>query len=124
MRSKILVADDNKQTVKDLIDLLRSNNNEVIFCKDSTEVIEKIKEHNDIKLFILDLYMPGIDGLALSEKIRKIDRYKDIKIFIHTSEKSPMAKELSKNYKIDGWIVKPCNPKNILDIINKMKMTA
>ncbi|MBF0298128.1 MAG: response regulator [Oligoflexia bacterium] len=123
MSEKILVVDDNEASVKDLIDLLRSNNKEVIYFINYADAMEYIKKNNDIKVFIIDLYLTsGIDGMTLSEKIRKIDSYKNAKIFIHTSEKSPIARDLSKNLKIDGWIVKPCNPKVVLDIIKKTKM--
>ena len=71
---KILVVDDEKSH-EDLItqrftqkEFLR--NHEFIFALNGLKALELINSHPDIEIALLDINMPGMDGLTLLEKIR------------------------------------------------------
>lgn len=122
-KNKIVLIDDQEESVAELIKEMQKSNMEVIFFNNPNTALENIKSRDDIKLFIVDFYMPGIDGINVAEKIRNIEAYKNTTIFILTSEKSSMAKNLADNSKVTAWLVKPCNPKNLVEVINKIKVS-
>ena len=71
---KILVVDDEKSH-EDLItqrftqkEFMR--NHEFIFALNGLKALELINTHPDIEIALLDINMPGMDGLTLLEKIR------------------------------------------------------
>ena len=71
---KILVVDDEKSH-EDLItqrftqkEFMR--NHEFIFALNGLKALELINSHPDIEIALLDINMPGMDGLTLLEKIR------------------------------------------------------
>ena len=71
---KILVVDDEKSH-EDLItqrftqkEFMR--NHEFIFALNGLQALELINSHPDIEIALLDINMPGMDGLTLLEKIR------------------------------------------------------
>ena len=81
---KVLVIDDEKNTVKFLSVLLSENGYEPIVAYDGQEGMQKIEE-NDIDLIVLDVMMPKKTGFVLFKQLKKNDQYKDIPILMLTA---------------------------------------
>ena len=71
---KILVVDDEKEIADLEAFYLESENFEVTVCYSSKEALEQI-ENVDFDLAILDIMLPGINGLELCKEIRKAHNY-------------------------------------------------
>jgi two-component system alkaline phosphatase synthesis response regulator PhoP len=84
MGKKVLVIDDEKNTVKFLSVLLSENGYEPIVAYDGQEGMQKIEE-NDIDLIILDVMMPKKTGFVLFKQLKNNDAYKDIPILMLTA---------------------------------------
>ncbi len=84
MGKKVLVIDDEKNTVKFLSVLLSENGYEPIVAYDGQEGMQKIEE-NDIDLILLDVMMPKKTGFVLFKQLKKNDAYKDIPILMLTA---------------------------------------
>jgi two-component system, NtrC family, response regulator AtoC len=71
IQGRILIADDEMATVEMLIDLLTGEGYETVGVGSGTEVIEKLQTDPDFGLLMMDLQMPGVNGLDLMERLRK-----------------------------------------------------
>ena len=71
MNEKILIVDDDTDLLKTLLKLLKKEGYDAAAVDNSSEALEKIRqEYFDI--IILDVRMPGMDGLTALEKIRQM----------------------------------------------------
>lgn len=70
------------------------------------------KDHQDIKLVILDFNMPGKNGIEVLQEIRKNSQYDAIKVIMLTSESSAVNVKRALECGAQGYLVKPF-PKKI-----------
>jgi two-component system alkaline phosphatase synthesis response regulator PhoP len=83
MGKKVLIVDDDKNSVKFLSVLLSDNGCEPIVAYDGREGLQKIEE-NGIDLIVLDVMMPKKTGFVLFKELKRKDKYKDIPILMVT----------------------------------------
>lgn len=104
---KILIADDDPVCRKLLIESLGKWEYEVEECKDGVEAWEKMQSENAPRLVILDWLMPGMDGVEVCRKIRKLERESYIYILLLTikDQKDDIIKGLEAG--ADDYITKP-----------------
>ena len=111
---QILVVDDEKE-IADLIEIhLLNENYKVSKLYDSAKVLDTLKAH-DISLAILDIMMPGIDGLELCQKIRA--EY-NIPIIMLSAKSQDMDKIIGLSNGADDYVTKPFNP---IELIARVK---
>lgn len=70
MTDIILVVDDDRKIVKMIKDFLEMEKYQVLTAYDGETAIKKVEQNPD--LILLDINLPGIDGLEVCEKIRDI----------------------------------------------------
>jgi len=68
---RILIADDDPPIVDVLSDLLSGEGYEVAGVGSGTAVLEQLQGEHGFDLLLMDLYMPGVSGLDLLERLRK-----------------------------------------------------
>ena len=115
---KILVVEDNKINMYLSCRILKSSGYEVIEARSGEEGVElAIKEKPD--LIIMDIQLPGIDGLETTKRIRKSEANGEIPIIALTSY--AMAGDRKKALKVGctGYIEKPINPETFISEIKK-----
>ena len=69
---KILVVDDESRMRKLVKDFLTKKNFQVLEAGDGEEAMDIFYKEKDIALLILDVMMPGMDGLELIKNAKKI----------------------------------------------------
>ena len=103
---KILVCDDDKQIVEAISIYLTGEGYQVIKAFDGYDVL-KILEKENVDLIILDVKMPGLDGIRTTLKIREKS---SIPIIILSAKGEDTDKILGLNIGADDYITKPFNP--------------
>ena len=68
---QVLVTDDDRDIVKAIAKLLELEGYSVIKAYDGLEALEALAENPEIKLVIIDIMMPNLDGLSAIMKIRE-----------------------------------------------------
>ena len=69
--ASILVVDDDKE-IADLVEIYLVNDGyQVLKASDGEQCLETLKQHPEVRMLILDIMMPGIDGLEVCREIRK-----------------------------------------------------
>jgi len=67
----ILVVDDSLAARNHVVELLKRRNFTVYNADNGEKALDILKQHKDIKMVITDLEMPGMDGIELTNEIRK-----------------------------------------------------
>jgi len=83
MAKKVLVVDDDDNTVKFLTTALEENGYEPIGAYNGQEGLEKVESEKP-DLILLDVMMPKKTGFVLFSQLRKDERFKDIPIIMLT----------------------------------------
>ena len=111
---KILVCDDDKQIVEAISIYLTGEGYQVIKAFDGYDVL-KILEKENVDLIILDVMMPGLDGIRTTLKMREKS---SIPIIILSAKGEDTDKILGLNIGADDSITKPFNP---LEMVARVK---
>jgi CheY-like chemotaxis protein len=115
---KILVVEDNQINIYLCSRIIKSSGYEVIEARTGEEgVALALKERPD--LIIMDIQLPGIDGLETTKRIRESEADGEIPIIALTSY--AMAGDRKKALKAGctGYIEKPINPETFIAEIKK-----
>lgn len=106
-KAKILVVDDDKE-IADLVEIhLVSEGYAVRKANDALTGLGILKAESDISLAILDIMMPGMDGLTMVKKIREISR---IPIIMLSAKSTDLDKIIGLGNGADDYVTKPFNP--------------
>lgn len=104
--NSILVADDEEE-IADLIAIhLEREGYRVVKVYDGQTALQAIKDQS-IDLLILDIMMPGIDGLEMCKKIRETN---NIPIIMLSAKSTDLDKIVGLRTGADDYVVKPFNP--------------
>ncbi|MDG1753269.1 MAG: diguanylate cyclase [Thalassotalea sp.] len=68
----VLVVDDSRAARNHIVELLKRRNFTVYIADGGDAALDVIKKNNNIKMVITDLEMPGMDGISLTNEIRKL----------------------------------------------------
>lgn len=111
MSRKILVIEDNKDLAQ-LLDLhLRDLSYEVDLAHDGDDGLAKFKS-KDYDLIILDLMLPGPDGLEICRRIRTKPAYTPILML--TSKASELDRVLGLEMGADDYVTKPFSIRELM----------
>ena len=112
----ILVCDDEKE-ITDAIEIyLTQEGYRVLKAYNGNEAIDLLnKEH--VHLLIIDLMMPGMDGMTAVLKIRKTMQ-SGIPIIILSAKSQDTDKIMGLNYGADDYITKPFSPLELVARVN------
>lgn len=118
MKTKpILIVDDEKNIRLTLSQALEALDIETQAAVNGEEALGMLEE-NSYSLILLDLKMPGMDGIDVLRRVR--DRHPEIKVIIITAHGSiDSATEAMKLGAVD-FIQKPFAPKEIRELITNM----
>jgi len=104
------MVDDSAPNLLALESILRSPGRNLIRASSGDEALRYLLD-NDVAVILMDVYMPGMDGLETAELIRRRDKSRDIPIIFLTADSSG-GRHLSRGYSLGAvdYIVKPVEP--------------
>jgi signal transduction histidine kinase len=107
----VLVVDDNQNMLDFLHDLL-SREYKVVCATDSAEALERLRtERPDI--ILSDVMMPGPDGIALCETLKRDESLRHIPVVLLTARASLESKVTGLEAGADDYITKPFHPEEL-----------
>jgi two-component system response regulator VanR len=113
-KETILIVDDEKE-IRNLIDIyLRNEGYKTIIAENGVQAIEVINKEN-IDLILLDIMMPGMDGIQTCMKIRQ---ERNMPIIMLSAKSEDIDKIMGLTTGADDYITKPFNP---LELVARVK---
>ena len=106
----ILICDDQPDIVNALKIYLSPEGYRLFEAYNGLDAV-KIARENDIHLFLLDIMMPGMDGITATSKIRE---FSNAPIILLTAKSETEDKVLGLNVGADDYITKPFAPVEVL----------
>ena len=116
---KILAVDDSVSIRKSLSFILGQEGFEVVEAEDGVDALEKAQA-DKFSLIITDINMPRMDGIELTNQIRKTQGYKFTPIIALTTENQQEKMQEGKEAGATGWIVKPFTAEKLLAVVKKI----
>ncbi len=115
---KMLIVDDKEENLYLLEALLKGKGYEVLEARTGEEGVElAIKEKPD--LILMDIQLPGIDGLETTKRIRESEEVGQIPIVALTSYAMTGDREKALNAGCTGYLEKPINPETFMTSLEK-----
>lgn len=113
--STILVVDDDRE-IAELVEIYLANEGfRVVKAGDGLECLAMLEHDKDIKLIILDIMMPNMDGLEVCRIIRS---QSNIPILMLSAKAEDMDKIIGFGTGADDYMTKPFNP---LELVARVK---
>jgi signal transduction histidine kinase len=109
-RINILMVDDSPTNLLALESILHAPDRKLVSAASGDDALRYLLDH-EVAVILMDVYMPGLDGLETAELIRGRDRSRNIPIIFLTAD-STGGRHLSRGYSLGAvdYIVKPIEP--------------
>jgi DNA-binding NtrC family response regulator len=114
---KVLVVDDDEAIREYMETFLTKDGYEVKTLADPEDAPEEVK-NGGYHLVVLDLMMPGLDGVQALEKIRKVDD--DVAVVIFTGYPSLETAVQSMKLDVVDYLKKPFNPDEFRAVVERV----
>ena len=106
----VLVCDDEADIAAALNIYLEADGYRVFLAANGREALECVR-HEPVQLILLDIMMPGIDGLTTLARLRE---FSNVPVIFLTAKSEDTDKILGLNVGADDYITKPFNPVEVL----------
>lgn len=107
---RVLVVEDDPTIAQLLVDYLRHDGYEAESIDDGQVALERI-EQSPPKLVILDLMLPGLDGIGVCRAVRK---FSDLPILMLTARVDEVDRLLGLETGADDYVCKPFSPREVI----------
>ena len=105
----ILIVDDNPDSLVIYGTVMRHFGYQVIMAEDGQEAIQKARREAPA-LIVMDLSMPGLDGLRATEVLKEEAATKDIPILVLTANASQEDRKRVEQIGCEAFLSKPADP--------------
>jgi CheY-like chemotaxis protein len=112
----ILVVEDNELNMKLVRGLIKIGNYGLLEAIDAESGIEQIREQRP-DLVLMDIQLPGMDGLSATKIIKEDPSLKDIPVVALTSYAMQGDEEKALEAGCSGYIAKPIDTRKFLETI-------
>ena len=116
MAKRVLIVDDNPTNLKLVTYLVKSNGYDVDTAADAETALTVIAASRP-DLILMDLQLPGIDGLELTRRLKADAKTADIKIIAVTAYAMKGDQEKAFDAGCDGYVTKPIDTRALPALI-------
>ena len=114
--TKILIVDDDPD-IRNVLNLLLRSDYETAEAADGTEAVEYMQQNPETDLVILDVMMPGMDGIETCEKIRE---HSNVPILFLTAKSAEQDRIAAYRSGGDDFLSKPFSQPELLAKVSSL----
>ncbi len=119
MTRSILIVDDEPMTRNLLRLMLKGSGFEIDEAEDGMTALEKVQAHKP-DVMLLDVMMPGVDGLTVCKRLRADAETADLPIVILSAKTTQSAIQAGLDAGANLYLTKPVRIKNLLESIQSV----
>ena len=116
---KILVVDDSEVERVVIIDSLRKDGFTVLAAASSDEALAQLERERP-DLLLLDVIMPGVNGLQLCRNLRRDPRFAQLPIVLVTSKKTEADRHWGLKQGASDYLTKPFSVDQLLTVVRRL----
>lgn len=121
MAKRIFLVDDSNTIVMSLSNILKKEGFAVGTAPDGQAALEKLKSLSQKPdLIITDINMPRMNGLELIKAAKALPGYRFVPILVLTTESQQARREEAKAAGATGWLVKPVQGTELINVIKQV----
>jgi two-component system alkaline phosphatase synthesis response regulator PhoP len=117
--AKIFVVDDDEDIRELLKYNLEKNGHDVVTCENGIDCLDKILLSKP-DLILLDVMMPGLDGIEVCERLKSNSENQDILICFLTARNEDYSQIAGLEAGGDDYVAKPVKPKVLISRVNAL----
>ena len=112
----VLIVEDNELNMKLFHDLLEAHGYNILQTKDGMEALDIAREHRP-DLILMDIQLPGMDGLAAIEILKREETTRAIPVIVLTALAMKGDEARIREAGCDGYIAKPMRYQEVLSTV-------
>jgi CheY-like chemotaxis protein len=118
MKAQILIVDDNESNLRLMQAILDSEGYPVKSAMNAEEALGLLQTWQP-SLILMDIQLPGIDGLELTRRLKRDPRYRRIVIVALTAYAMKGDEDKARDAGCDGYITKPIDTRRLPGVIDE-----
>ncbi|MFG2755073.1 HAMP domain-containing protein, partial [Streptomyces wuyuanensis] len=115
----VLVVDDDARNLYALSGILELHGIRVLHAENGRQGIDKLAEHPEVDLILMDVMMPEMDGYAATSKIRQMPEHTTLPIITVTAKAMPGDREKSLAAGASDYVTKPVNADDLVACLRR-----
>jgi DNA-binding response OmpR family regulator len=119
MKSKILVVDDEPDALQLLQFNLKNAGFKVVTAKSGEDALAKARSQHP-NLIVLDIMLPGVDGLEICKMLKNDHRTAAIPIVMVTARTTELDRVLGFELGADDYVTKPFSPRELVLRVSRL----
>ncbi|MBI1898749.1 MAG: response regulator [Acidobacteria bacterium] len=116
VKLSVLLVEDNVVNRKMVAAILGRDGHSVVHAQNGQDALSAL-EKGDFDLVLMDIQMPGLDGLETTRLIRQHSRWSSVPIIAMTAHSMDGDREACLNAGMNGYISKPVHAQHLLAIV-------
>ena len=114
---RVLVVEDNEMNMQLVEFLLEEGGYEIVKAASGEEALGVARSETPVDLILMDIHLPGIDGLSVVRELKRDERTRRVPILALTAHAMRGDKDRFLQAGCDGYISKPIDVKTFLAAI-------
>ncbi|HKK42700.1 MAG TPA: PAS domain S-box protein [Bacteroidales bacterium] len=116
-KEKILIAEDEHNNYKLLVELLSPLNAELLYASNGKEAVDLCNSHDDIDLILMDIKMPVMDGYDATREIKKTNP--DVPVIAITAYAFESDRERAFQAGCNAYLSKPLRRAELIETVTR-----
>jgi len=119
----IVLAEDNESIIANVSDYLKAKGYTVVVARNGSEAVERVCESCP-EVVLMDIQMPGVDGLEAIQRIRAGDLCRNVPIIALTALAMTGDRERCLQAGADEYLSKPVKLRYLVETIERFRQTG
>lgn len=114
---KVLILEDSPMMCSLYRMVLSAEDRELLFAGDGLEGLDRAATEPDVDLYIVDVNMPRLDGIAFIRRLRDELEVRDTPVVVVSTECAQHDKQRAFEAGANAYLCKPWQPEQLLDVL-------